>query len=96
MAGYFIYILASRRNGTLYIGLTNDLRRRLAQHREGWSEFTRKYRVHHLVYFENHSDIQAARQRERTLKYWRRNWKLALIEKLNPDWRDLEGEIPFD
>lgn len=95
MAGYFIYILASRRNGTLYVGLTNDLRRRLDQHRGGWSDFTRKYGVHRLVYFENHGDIQAARQRERTLKYWRRAWKLALIEKHNPGWRELDGEIPL-
>ena len=92
----FVYILASRRNGTLYIGMTNDLRRRLEQHRTGWSDFTRKYDVHLLVYFEVHEDRIAARQRERTMKEWKRAWKLALIESVNPDWRDLSGEIPFD
>lgn len=92
----YVYILASRRNGTLYTGMTNDLRRRLEQHRGGWSDFTRRYGVRTLVYFEVHDDRLIARQRERNIKEWKRAWKLSLIESVNPDWLDLSGDIPLD
>ena len=91
-----MYILASRRNGTLYLGVSRDLRRRLTEHRTGWSQFTERYHVHRLVWFEIHESVVVARQRERTLKHWKRGWKLELIEEYNPAWRDLAGEIPFD
>ncbi len=91
---YWVYILASRMNGTLYIGVTNDIARRVWEHRNGkGSEFARKYRVHRLVYLEPHNDIRTAIQREKTLKEWKRAWKIALIEKDNPNWRDLYEEL---
>ena len=91
---YFVYILASRRNGTLYIGVTNDLVRRMSEHKGKFIPgFTRKYRVDKLVYFEEYASILEARERERTLKRWNRAWKLALIEKANPQWRDLSEEL---
>ena len=91
---YWVYILASRRNGTLYIGVTNDLLRRVWQHREGTVPgFTKKYRVKHLVYFEQFADIHAAIHRETRLKKWNRKWKLDLIESQNPEWKDLYDEM---
>jgi putative endonuclease len=97
MAGsYFVYILASRRNGTLYVGITNDLVRRMSEHKGKFvSGFTRKYGVDKLVYFEEYASILEARARERALKRWQRAWKLALIEKMNPQWRDLSSELAF-
>ena len=91
MAGsYFVYILASGRNGTLYVGVTNDLIRRMSEHKSKLVPgFTRKYGVDKLVYFEEYASILEARARERSLKRWRRVWKLELIEKTNPQWRDL-------
>lgn len=87
---YYVYILASRRNGTLYIGVTNDLPRRAHAHREGrGSIFTRKYGVTQLVYYEAFEDIRDAIAREKELKKWRRKWKLDLIESINPHWDDL-------
>jgi putative endonuclease len=87
---YFVYILASKRNGTLYIGVTNDLDRRVHEHRQRSADgFTKKYGVTLLVYFETHDDIHAAIHRESRLKKWRRRWKIELIEKFNPEWRDL-------
>ncbi len=87
---YYVYILSSKRNGTLYIGVTNDLERRLYEHRNNLIEgFTNKYNVHHLVYYEDVNDIQSALQREKQLKRWTRKWKIELIEKVNPEWRDL-------
>ena len=89
-----MYILASQRNGTLYVGVTNDLIRRVQQHRDGVAgKFTRRYRVTCLVYFETHQDIEAAILREKRIKRWRRAWKLELIEKSNPTWRDLLAEL---
>ena len=86
---YFLYILASRRDGVLYVGVTRDLLRRVQQHRAGqFSVFTKKYNVKLLVWHETHHDIRAAIAREKTIKRWRRAWKIALIEKANPDWRD--------
>ena len=94
---YYVYILASKRNGTLYIGVTNDLERRLYEHKNNFVEgFTNKYNVHHLVYYEVVNDIQSALQREKQLKRWTRKWKIELIEKVNPDWRDLAEDFVFE
>ena len=91
---FFVYILASRRNGTLYVGVTKDLARRMSEHKSKLVPgFTRKYRVDKLVYFEEYPSILEARARERALKRWDRAWKLALIEEMNPQWRDLSGEL---
>ena len=87
---YFVYILASRRNGTLYTGITSDLEKRVWQHKCDFNDgFTRKYAVHRLVWFEAHRDVGAAIQREKRIKKWNRAWKIALIEKANPNWSDL-------
>jgi len=86
---YHVYILASQRNGTLYIGLTNDLQRRLEQHRLGLgSIFVRQYHVHRLVHVETFDDPESAIQREKRLKKWNRAWKIRLIEENNPEWND--------
>ena len=86
----YVYILASRRNGTLYTGMTTDLSARVFAHREGrGSDFTKKYGVTRLVWYETHSLVVDAIRRETTIKRWPRKWKLALIEKNNPDWDDL-------
>ena len=90
----FVYIMASQRNGTLYIGVTGDLVRRVHEHRTGAvAGFTERYGVKSLVWYEVHDEMAAAIQRETSLKRWRRDWKLALIEKINPDWRDLWNDI---
>jgi putative endonuclease len=82
--------MASARNGTLYIGMTNDLATRAWQHREGLIEgFSKRYGVKMLVYYENYEDVRDAIVRETRLKKWKRCWKLELIESMNPDWRDL-------
>jgi putative endonuclease len=87
---YFVYIVASRRHGTLHIGVTNDLLRRVGEHREGKADgFTWTYSVNRLVYFEMFSDIGEAILREKRLKKWRRDWKIALTEENNPEWADL-------
>ena len=84
------YILASQHNGTLYTGVTSDLPGRMGEHRQGIaSAFTSKYGVHQLVWFEMHDTMATAIAREKQIKAWRRAWKLALIEKTNPEWRDL-------
>jgi putative endonuclease len=89
-----VYILASKRNGTLYVGVTSDAPRRVAEHRGGAVDsFTKRYRVHRLVYAEFHETMLGAIEREKALKKWRRAWKLELIERANPAWRDLSGEI---
>jgi putative endonuclease len=91
---YCVYMLASRPRGTLYIGLTGDLVRRVWEHRSGAVPgFTRRYGVGRLVWFEVFDDVTAAIQREKTLKHWLRAWKIALIERANPTWRDLYDEI---
>ncbi|MFA6467678.1 MAG: GIY-YIG nuclease family protein [Bacteroidota bacterium] len=91
---YHVYILASQRNGTLYIGMTNDLRRRVDEHKQGLIPgFTQKYKVHMLVYFEEYADPRDAIAREKQLKWWRRSWKLDLIESFNPQWKDLAFEL---
>ena len=86
----YVYILASRKKGTLYIGVTNDLLPRSHEHREGAAQsFTRRYGVKQLVHFECYDDIRTAIQPEKNLKRWNRQWKLALVEKNNPEWDDL-------
>ena len=91
---YSVYILASKRNGTLYTGVTNDLRRRVSQHRNDEIDgFTKRYRVHRLVWYEVHQDIKAAIHREKCIKNWRRAWKLYLIEAMNPHWEDLFDQL---
>jgi len=83
-------MMASKRNGTLYIGVTSDLSKRAWEHREGVADgFTKRYGCKSLVWFEVHDDLQEARQREVRLKKWNRSWKLRLIEEQNPEWRDL-------
>ena len=87
---YFVYLMASRKNGTLYAGVTNDIVRRVFEHKGDIVEgFTRQHAVHTLVWFEPTDSIEAAIQREKQLKNWKREWKIALIEKDNPDWLDL-------
>lgn len=91
---YYVYILASSRNGTLYIGVTSNLRRRTDEHKQGLIPgFTQKYNVHQLVYFEEYNDPRDAIAREKQLKWWRRKWKLELIETINPNWKDLIYEL---
>ena len=86
----FVYIMTNTRNGTLYIGVTNDIIRRTHEHREGTIDgFTRKYGLKRLVWYETHPDVPTAIRREKALKAWQRDWKLRLIEEANPDWNDL-------
>lgn len=91
---YYVYILASAQNGTLYIGMTNDLIRRVYEHKQGFVQgFTNKYRVHMLVYYEIYANPEGAIKREKQLKKWNRLWKLKLIESKNPNWEDLYETI---
>lgn len=91
---YYVYILASKRNGTLYIGVTSDLRKRIYQHKNNLVEgFTKKYKVHMLVYYEQTSGVESAIKREKDLKNWKRKWKLDLIEKSNSEWKDLYHKL---
>ena len=91
---YHVYILASGRNGTLYTGVTGDLPHRCWQHRNGeGSEFTRRYKVHRLVHAEAFGDVNDAIAREKAIKKWRREWKLELIERDNPQWLDLYDRL---
>ncbi|MGB7957962.1 MAG: GIY-YIG nuclease family protein [Minisyncoccia bacterium] len=90
---YYVYILASRKNGTLYIGVTNDLERRVEEHKTNIIEgFTKKYRIYNLVYYEKYDFIYDAICREKCIKEWQRKWKIELIEKVNPKWKDLSEE----
>ena len=94
MKSYYTYILASKKNGTLYIGVTSDLVRRTDQHQQNSNQsFTQKYTVHRLVYFEETDSIEEAIYREKQLKHWNREWKIELIEKDNPEWRDLTDDL---
>ena len=89
-----VYILASRKHGTLYVGVTSDLSRRIEAHRSGSvAGFTEKYRVHRLVYAEPHETMEAAITREKQIKKWERAWKVQLIEQTNPEWADLTSRI---
>jgi putative endonuclease len=91
---YFTYLLASRRNGTLYVGVTNDLAKRVGEHRDGSaSVFTRRYGVKLLVWYEIHEDISVAIAREKKIKGWNRAWKIRLIEEKNSGWNDLTEQL---
>jgi putative endonuclease len=93
---FYVYIMANKRNGTIYIGVTNDLARRIYEHRDGLIEgFTSRYSLKMIVYYEVFDSVSLAIQRETSLKRWPRRWKLALIEKINPQWKDLAQEIAF-
>lgn len=94
MNEYYVYILASKRNGTLYVGVTNDLLRRVYEHKQNLVDgFTQKYQAHHLVYYEQTCDVKVALAREKQLKDWKRQWKIELIEKENPGWKNLYDEF---
>jgi len=94
MKAFWVYILASRPRGTLYVGVTNDLVRRVFEHREGVADgFTRRYGIKMLVYYEQHATAYAAIQREKNIKHWPRAWKITLIKSMNADWRDLYDSI---
>ena len=94
MKNYYVYILANKRNGTLYIGVTSNLQRRIQEYKEKQVEgFTEKYNVNKLVYFEQTTDVMSALTREKQLKKWNRAWKLNLIEKENPQWKDLTDTL---
>ena len=94
MSIFYVYILTSQRNGTLYIGVTRDLLKRVHEHKSGLSKgFTKKYSVNKLVYYEDTFDFNVAVTREKQLKKWNRKWKLELIEKFNPLWRDLYYDV---
>lgn len=85
-----VYLMASRRNGTLYIGVTSDLCKRIWEHKNNVVEgFTKRYGIHRLVWYELHPDMESAIIREKNIKEWKRQWKLKLIESFNPDWKDL-------
>jgi putative endonuclease len=90
----YVYILANAPYGTLYVGSTVDLLKRVSQHREGvLPGFTKQYRVTHLVWYEMHTDIMEAGRREKQIKKWNRDWKVNLVQRMNPDWRDLYADI---
>jgi len=94
MKTYWVYILASRPRGTLHVGMTNDLIRRICEHREGLvAGFSRQYRVKMLVHYEQYPTALAAIQREKNIKHWSRAWNIDLIRSLNPNWRDLWEDI---
>ncbi len=91
---YFVYLMASRKNGTLYVGVTSNLVRRVYEHKNGSVEgFTDRYGVHLLVWFESTPSVEAAIHKEKQIKNWKREWKVALIEKANPQWLDLYESI---
>jgi len=91
---YYVYILANKKNGTLYIGVTNNLLKRIYEHKNDFVEgFTKKYQVHLLVYYEQINEIAAAITREKQLKKWKRQWKIRLIKEMNKDWNDLYGDL---
>ena len=94
MADYYVYILTNKPRGTLYVGVTNDLVRRVYQHREGTiAGFTKRYGLKQLVYFDKHDTPTLSIQREKNIKHWSRLWKLDLINSSNPQWRDLYSDI---
>ncbi|MFH1049812.1 MAG: GIY-YIG nuclease family protein [bacterium] len=94
MKQFYVYILASKKNGTLYTGVTNDIIRRIYEHKNDINDgFTKKYQVYNLVYYEIFNDSYEAIVREKRIKTWKRQWKIELIEKNNPDWKDLYNEL---
>ena len=89
-----VYLLASKRNGTLYLGVTSNLLQRVWQHKTGaFDGFTKKYQVHSLVWYEPHPTMEGAIRREKLIKGWRRDWKIRLVEESNPQWQDLYDQI---
>ena len=91
---FYVYMLASKRNGTLYIGVSSNIVQRIWQHKNKMVEgFTKRYNVDRLVYYETHSNAESAITREKQMKKWRRDWKIRLIERENPDWKDLYDDI---
>ena len=97
MSFYYVYILASKREGALYVGMANELDRRIIEHKnESFDGFTRKYKIKKLVYYEKYDDKKTAGMRERQLKRWRRAWKIELVEKHNSDWKDLYSDLDID
>lgn len=91
---FWVYMLASGFNGTLYLGITSDLQKRIWEHKNNVVEgFTKKYNVHDLVWFERHETAEAAITREKQMKEWRREWKISRIREMNPEWKDLYSEI---
>ncbi|MEW6602712.1 MAG: GIY-YIG nuclease family protein [Nitrospirota bacterium] len=97
MKRFFVYILCSRRNGTLYIGVTSDLIKRVYEHKNDLADgVTKKYKVHNLVWYEAHETAESAITREKNIKKWERSWKLRLIEEQNPEWNDLYYDICED
>ena len=94
MGSSYVYIMASRRNGTIYVGVTSDLVQRIWEHKNDVSDgFTKRYRVHDLVWWEEHGSIEGAIKREKNIKEWKRAWKIELIQRSNPLWRDLYADI---
>ncbi|MFA6391329.1 MAG: GIY-YIG nuclease family protein [Patescibacteria group bacterium] len=94
MNQYYVYIMASKKNGTLYIGVTNNIIRRVYEHKNNEVEgFSKKYKVHRLVYYEQTENVESALNREKQLKKWNREWKINLIQKENPNWKDLYNEL---
>ena len=89
-----VYIMTNQRNGTLYIGVTSDLAKRVWQHKNEIADgFTKKYKLHTLVWYQPHATMESAITREKALKYWHRVWKIRIIEQMNPDWCDLYNEV---
>ena len=94
MKSFYVYMLCSRRNGTLYIGVTSDLIKRIYEHKNNLVDgFTKKYSVHSLAWYELHNTVETAIHREKKIKKWKRTWKLRLIEENNPDWKDLYDDL---
>lgn len=94
MNAYYVYILASQRNGTLYTGITNDLSKRIWEHKQGVADgFTKQHNVKTLVHYETYNDVTEAIAQEKRLKRWHRKWKLELIERDNPQWKDLYDDL---
>lgn len=94
MKDYYVYILTSRKNTVLYTGITNDLVKRVYEHKQNLIPgFTKKYNVHKLVYYEQYNDVYKAITREKRIKEWKRQWKIELIEKSNPNWKDLYNDL---
>lgn len=94
MKSFYVYIMASRKNGTIYVGVTSDLVKRVYEHKNGLTEgFTKKYNVHDLVWYEVHGSADAAITREKRIKKWKRAWKIQMIENENPGWDDLYRDI---
>jgi putative endonuclease len=94
MKTYYVYIMTNKENGTIYVGVTNNLARRTYEHKNKITKgFTSKYSLDKLVYFEETSDVESAIAREKQIKAWRRHWKLELVNKSNPDWEDLSEEL---